>query len=328
MVKLLQGNLALDLNPRNDTLLGGGAKKKGGFSKGEASQKKNSLNFLHRGERLPASFLAPSSLLKNIFTTVEEGEIILQELVSPKVKTVQIRKGKEISVSSPSSHRSFENAWISMDSSGYNDGPRRTTLVIDYRTMVWRTTLVWLKIGNTVANIYSELLEEARDHACNSWLSGWNKTSSNHNALAPLVQSPHVLRNQSNIVIDSSTVHGLGLVHLEKAFNFYNELHAYRASCGVDGAKGNVQNIAILLPGLASILQPSVYDIMKVVVTGNDLGISSHEKHMFTSMNSSHGSTFQEYSLPEPNFSEFRGALSSFGPSTSNGSLVETLSGP
>ncbi|CAJ2671440.1 unnamed protein product [Trifolium pratense] len=62
-------------------------------------------------------------------------------------------------------------------------------------------------------------------------------------ALAYPVQSPGVLGNQPDIVMDSLSVHGLGLVHPKKVFNFYNELHAYLASCGVDGVKVDVQNI-------------------------------------------------------------------------------------
>ncbi|CAA2956491.1 probable galactinol--sucrose galactosyltransferase 2 isoform X2, partial [Olea europaea subsp. europaea] len=62
-------------------------------------------------------------------------------------------------------------------------------------------------------------------------------------ALAYPVQSPGVLGNQPNIVMDSLAIHGLGLVHPQKVFNFYNELHAYLASCGVDGVKVDVQNI-------------------------------------------------------------------------------------
>ncbi|CAI9761153.1 unnamed protein product [Fraxinus pennsylvanica] len=61
--------------------------------------------------------------------------------------------------------------------------------------------------------------------------------------LAYPVQSPGVLGNQPDIVMDSLAVHGLGLVHPKKVFNFYNELHAYLASCGVDGVKVDVQNI-------------------------------------------------------------------------------------
>ncbi|KAH6818780.1 seed imbibition 2 [Perilla frutescens var. frutescens] len=62
-------------------------------------------------------------------------------------------------------------------------------------------------------------------------------------ALAYPVQSPGVTGNQPDIVMDSLAVHGLGLVHPKKVFNFYNELHAYLASCGVDGVKVDVQNI-------------------------------------------------------------------------------------
>ncbi|KAG5552429.1 hypothetical protein RHGRI_010489 [Rhododendron griersonianum] len=62
-------------------------------------------------------------------------------------------------------------------------------------------------------------------------------------ALAYPVQSPGVLGNQPDIVMDSLAVHGLGLVHPKKVFDFYNELHAYLASCGVDGVKVDVQNI-------------------------------------------------------------------------------------
>ncbi|KAJ7976799.1 Alkaline alpha-galactosidase seed imbibition protein [Quillaja saponaria] len=62
-------------------------------------------------------------------------------------------------------------------------------------------------------------------------------------ALAYPVQSPGVLGNQPDIVMDSLSVCGLGLVPPKKVFNFYNELHAYLASCGVDGVKVDVQNI-------------------------------------------------------------------------------------
>ncbi|KAK4281875.1 hypothetical protein QN277_013321 [Acacia crassicarpa] len=62
-------------------------------------------------------------------------------------------------------------------------------------------------------------------------------------ALAYPVHSPGVLGNQPDIVTDSLTVHGLGLVHPKKVYNFYDELHAYLNSCGVDGVKVDVQNI-------------------------------------------------------------------------------------
>ncbi|XP_062212783.1 probable galactinol--sucrose galactosyltransferase 2 [Phragmites australis] len=62
-------------------------------------------------------------------------------------------------------------------------------------------------------------------------------------ALAYPVQSPGVMGNQPDIVMDSLSVLGLGLVHPRKVYSFYNELHSYLASCGVDGVKVDVQNI-------------------------------------------------------------------------------------
>ncbi|PUZ69189.1 hypothetical protein GQ55_2G089200 [Panicum hallii var. hallii] len=62
-------------------------------------------------------------------------------------------------------------------------------------------------------------------------------------ALAYPVQSPGVTGNQPDIVMDSLSVLGLGLVPPRRARDFYGELHAYLASCGVDGVKVDVQNI-------------------------------------------------------------------------------------
>eukprot|EP01018_Ginkgo_biloba_P035133 Gb_34624 [translate_table: standard] len=43
--------------------------------------------------------------------------------------------------------------------------------------------------------------------------------------------------------IDSLSVQGLGLVDPKKVFQFYNELHSYLASAGVDGVKVDVQSV-------------------------------------------------------------------------------------
>jgi len=43
--------------------------------------------------------------------------------------------------------------------------------------------------------------------------------------------------------LDSITTNELGLVNPEKLFGFYNELHSYLASAGIDGVKVDVQNI-------------------------------------------------------------------------------------
>ncbi|KAF3782823.1 putative galactinol--sucrose galactosyltransferase 2 [Nymphaea thermarum] len=90
-------------------------------------------------------------------------------------------------------------------------------------------------------------------HALAGYWGGVNPTAAGmehyDTALAYPVQSPGVLGNQPDIVMDSLSVHGLGLVHPKKVYNFYNELHSYLASCGVDGVKVDVQNIIETLGG-------------------------------------------------------------------------------
>ncbi|CAL5066439.1 unnamed protein product [Urochloa decumbens] len=62
-------------------------------------------------------------------------------------------------------------------------------------------------------------------------------------SLAYPTQSPGVTANQPDIVADSLSVLGLGLVPPRKAREFYGDLHSYLASCGVDGVKVDVQSI-------------------------------------------------------------------------------------
>ncbi|KAL6999057.1 flavodoxin-like fold protein [Sarracenia purpurea var. burkii] len=57
------------------------------------------------------------------------------------------------------------------------------------------------------------------------------------------VSSPGVQSNEPCDCLNSITKNGLGLVNPEKVFNFYNELHSYLASAGIDGVKVDVQNI-------------------------------------------------------------------------------------
>ncbi|XP_065624439.1 probable galactinol--sucrose galactosyltransferase 1 isoform X3 [Quercus suber] len=61
--------------------------------------------------------------------------------------------------------------------------------------------------------------------------------------LAYPVSSPGVQSNEDCHALKSITTNGLGLVNPEKVFNFYNELHSYLASAGIDGVKVDVQNI-------------------------------------------------------------------------------------
>ncbi|KAM7499054.1 hypothetical protein LguiA_023468 [Lonicera macranthoides] len=61
--------------------------------------------------------------------------------------------------------------------------------------------------------------------------------------LAYPISSPGVESNEPCDALKSITTNGLGLVNPEKVFNFYNELHSYLASAGIDGVKVDVQNI-------------------------------------------------------------------------------------
>ncbi|OWM81110.1 probable galactinol--sucrose galactosyltransferase 1 [Punica granatum] len=57
------------------------------------------------------------------------------------------------------------------------------------------------------------------------------------------VSSPGVQSNEPCDALNSITTNGLGLVNPEKVYSFYNELHSYLASAGIDGVKVDVQNI-------------------------------------------------------------------------------------
>ncbi|XP_065861871.1 probable galactinol--sucrose galactosyltransferase 1 [Euphorbia lathyris] len=57
------------------------------------------------------------------------------------------------------------------------------------------------------------------------------------------ISSPGVQANEDCGCLRSITLNGLGLVNPEKVFSFYNELHSYLSSAGIDGVKVDVQNI-------------------------------------------------------------------------------------
>ncbi|AET00866.1 putative alpha-galactosidase [Medicago truncatula] len=57
------------------------------------------------------------------------------------------------------------------------------------------------------------------------------------------ISSPGVKSNQPDEALDTIAINGLGLVNPEKVFHFYDELHSYLASAGIDGVKVDVQNI-------------------------------------------------------------------------------------
>ncbi|KDP32639.1 hypothetical protein JCGZ_13189 [Jatropha curcas] len=57
------------------------------------------------------------------------------------------------------------------------------------------------------------------------------------------ISSPGVQSNEHCDALQSIIMNGLGLVNPEKVYNFYNELHSYLSSAGIDGVKVDVQNI-------------------------------------------------------------------------------------
>ncbi|KAK3024019.1 hypothetical protein RJ639_030160, partial [Escallonia herrerae] len=84
------------------------------------------------------------------------------------------------------------------------------------------------------------------------------------------------------------------------------------------------------LPGLASILHSQVLPKSpRIAPIGKDHGRGSNMEHIFGNGTLNPGAASQQsHSLPDPKFSQHSGTMSSFGASSSNGSGIETLSGP
>jgi len=61
------------------------------------------------------------------------------------------------------------------------------------------------------------------------------------------MSSPGVEVNGVCNVLESIMMNGVGLVKPEKAYDFYNDLHSYLASTGVDGVKVDAQTILEIL---------------------------------------------------------------------------------
>ncbi|KAA8542203.1 hypothetical protein F0562_023355 [Nyssa sinensis] len=57
------------------------------------------------------------------------------------------------------------------------------------------------------------------------------------------VQSPGNIGNLRDIVIDSLEKYGVGIIDPQRVYDFYNDLHSYLASTGVDGVKVDAQNL-------------------------------------------------------------------------------------
>ncbi|XP_049395552.1 probable galactinol--sucrose galactosyltransferase 2 [Solanum stenotomum] len=57
------------------------------------------------------------------------------------------------------------------------------------------------------------------------------------------IQSPGNTGNLRDIAMDSLEKFGVGVINPQRIFDFYNDLHSYLASCGVDGVKVDVQTL-------------------------------------------------------------------------------------
>ncbi|KAJ4822523.1 hypothetical protein Tsubulata_048068 [Turnera subulata] len=57
------------------------------------------------------------------------------------------------------------------------------------------------------------------------------------------IQSPGNVGNVRDIAMDSLEKYGVGVIDPNKVYDFYNDLHSYLASSGVDGVKVDVQNL-------------------------------------------------------------------------------------
>ncbi|GLU13921.1 hypothetical protein SLE2022_305260 [Rubroshorea leprosula] len=102
----------------------------------------------------------------------------------------------------------------------------------------------------------------------------------------------------------------------------HNMMHPISKSPGFRGMSPTTSNH---ISGLASILHSQASNSLKVAPIGKDQGRGSLMEHGFASSNSIHGATTQQtHSFPDPKL----GTMPSFGQSTSNGSGMETLSGP
>ncbi|KAK8657775.1 hypothetical protein V6N13_035998 [Hibiscus sabdariffa] len=57
------------------------------------------------------------------------------------------------------------------------------------------------------------------------------------------IQSPGNIGNLRDVIPDSLEKYGVGIIDPQKIFDFYNDLHSYLASNGVDGVKVDAQNL-------------------------------------------------------------------------------------
>ncbi|GMH30238.1 hypothetical protein Nepgr_032081 [Nepenthes gracilis] len=107
----------------------------------------------------------------------------------------------------------------------------------------------------------------------------------------------------------------------------HSPLHTFSRSPGFGSTSPTASTH---LPGLASILHSQASNAVKIAPIGKDQGRSNHiENHLYAGTNAEQKANFmQAHTFPEPKLGQLSGSMPSFGVSASNGSGIETLSGP
>ncbi|CAO2842257.1 unnamed protein product [Amaranthus hypochondriacus] len=106
-----------------------------------------------------------------------------------------------------------------------------------------------------------------------------------------------------------------------------NSMHTFSRSPGYRTMSPTTTNSH--LPGLASILHSQASVSPKLAPIGKDFGRGTHVEQLFGSSSENRANLQPPHSFPELKLGgQLSGSISSFGASTSNGSTIETLSGP
>ncbi|CAI5520231.1 unnamed protein product [Closterium sp. Naga37s-1] len=108
----------------------------------------------------------------------------------------------------------------------------------------------------------TELVTSAKDdyglkyvyvwHALMGYWGGINPTAASTQKFLVTLIYPHFspsVMDKPDTVLDLITKHGLGVIGPSKIHEFYDEMHSYLASCGVDGVKVDVQSMLELVGG-------------------------------------------------------------------------------
>ncbi|KAL1542017.1 putative galactinol--sucrose galactosyltransferase 2 isoform X2 [Salvia divinorum] len=135
------------------------------------------------------------------------------------------------------------------------------------------------------------------------------------------VQSPGNVGNITDIAMDSLEKYGVGVVDPEKAFDFYNDMHSYLASSGVDGVKVDVQNLIETLGAghggrvsIAKQYHEALDDSIEKNFTDNNLicCMCHNSDSIFSSKKSATARASEDFMPNEPTFQTLHIATVSF----------------